>query len=301
MTWDMEIDAIESVLEKIWDLHDKLSDAIHSISRAHFLNSIKSLNKPSPPSSDGCGGDGRKKPPFVDFSATTGTRNGNNNGFVYVKDCGDVDYSSAIVEAKSLNAIRTALENLEDQLEFFHTVQIQQRAERDAAIARIEQSRIILALRLAEHHGKRYKVIEEAMDFVGDVRGGSNCFISPENLSCPQASAPSADHFMHQRGLKPNLFTRILSSGFDCAKKALKFESNVGSIMGNAALFTISMFAFFHLHRVSCKNQLMLEFPCQKQGGRAYSSAPEAVGGFECSSSSSGGEFGQLDVLAARG
>jgi hypothetical protein len=32
----------------------------------------------------------------------------------------DNDDDSAIQEAKSLNEIRTALENLEDQLEFFH-------------------------------------------------------------------------------------------------------------------------------------------------------------------------------------
>ncbi|KAE8717194.1 Detected protein of confused Function [Hibiscus syriacus] len=45
MKWDMEIEEIEAVLEKIWNLHDKLSNAIHSISRAHFLNSIKALIK----------------------------------------------------------------------------------------------------------------------------------------------------------------------------------------------------------------------------------------------------------------
>ena len=41
----MELEEIEAILEKIWDLHDKLSDAIHSISRPHFLNSIKALRK----------------------------------------------------------------------------------------------------------------------------------------------------------------------------------------------------------------------------------------------------------------
>ncbi|KAE8726325.1 protein FAR1-RELATED SEQUENCE 5-like [Hibiscus syriacus] len=34
-----------AVLEKIWNLQDKLSNAIHSISRAHFLNFIKALIK----------------------------------------------------------------------------------------------------------------------------------------------------------------------------------------------------------------------------------------------------------------
>lgn len=102
MKWDMEIEEIEAVLEKIWDIHDKLSDAIHSISRTHFLDSIKTLKK-----SD-------KKNPYGDAG------NGNRAGFVFVKGFRVDDNESAIQEAKSLNAIRTALENLEDQLEFFH-------------------------------------------------------------------------------------------------------------------------------------------------------------------------------------
>lgn len=42
------------------------------------------------------------------------------------------------------------------------TVQMQQHAERDSALARIEQSRIFLAVALSEYQGKKYKVIEEA-------------------------------------------------------------------------------------------------------------------------------------------
>ena len=41
----LELEEIEVILEKIWDLHDKLSDAIHSISQSHFLNSVKALRK----------------------------------------------------------------------------------------------------------------------------------------------------------------------------------------------------------------------------------------------------------------
>ncbi|KAK9292917.1 hypothetical protein L1049_020898 [Liquidambar formosana] len=143
MKWEMEVEEIEAVLEKIWDLHDKLSDAIHSISRTHFLNSVKTLRKPE------------KKKPYNDDVVDE-----NRTGFVFVKDFRvDVD-DSAVQEAKSLNAIRTALENLEDQLEFFHTVQIQQRAERDAAIARLEQSRIVLAMRnFVPHEGKRSNIL----------------------------------------------------------------------------------------------------------------------------------------------
>nr|GMC68430.1 plastid division protein PDV1 [Ipomoea batatas] len=142
MKWEMEVEEekeIEAVLEKIWDLHDKLSDAIHSITRAHFLNSI---NKP-------------RKPDDLYFhhrsKKRTGPDSDQNAGWKNEFRVDEEDDSAAVHEAKSLNAIRTALENLEDQLEFFHTVQTQQRVERDVALARLEQSRIILAMRLADH------------------------------------------------------------------------------------------------------------------------------------------------------
>ncbi|KAF3657857.1 Plastid division protein PDV1 [Capsicum annuum] len=104
MKWEMEVYEIEAVLEKIWDLHDKLSDAIHSVSRSHFLNSVKSRNK------------------LDDFRSNQKADNNQvKAGYVYVKEFRvDEDDESAVHEAKSLNAIRSALEHLEDQLEFFH-------------------------------------------------------------------------------------------------------------------------------------------------------------------------------------
>lgn len=96
------VEEIDPVLEKIWDLHDKLSDAILSISRTHFLHSVNSVIR-----SDS----GRKRNGVPENDE-------NRNGFVFVKGFPLDD--SAIREAKSLNAIRTALENLEDQLEFLH-------------------------------------------------------------------------------------------------------------------------------------------------------------------------------------
>lgn len=225
MKWEMEVEEVEAVLEKIWDLHDKLSDAIHSISRTHFAKSLKNPDN------------------FKNHRS-------NSNGFVFVKD---YDKESAIAEAKSLNSIRCALENLEDQLEFFHTVQIQQRAERDAALARLEQSRIILALRLAEHHGKRYKVIDEAMDFVGDVRDAS-CFVGPEILSNTHKRA--GGNSSHQR--RPNLLVRFLLWGFGSVKRTLQLDK-MGGVLGNAALFALSMLALLQIHQVAYKGNGMLE------------------------------------------
>ncbi|GAB4858411.1 hypothetical protein Ancab_009884 [Ancistrocladus abbreviatus] len=275
MKWEMENEEIEAVLEKIWDIHDKLSDAIHSISRIHFLDSLKTQKNLS---------EKRKKQrtnnQFPHDSVVESART--NNGFVYVKDFNE---DSAVAEAKSLDAIRTALENLEDQLEFYHTVQLQQQAERDAAIARIEQSRILLALRLSEHHGRRYKVIEEAMDFVGEVRDAT-CFISSKNLSGPSPSAPT-EHNKEQR-TNSNLFARVLLSGLGCAKNVLKLDT-MGGILGNAAIFAISMVAMLHLHQVVSKDNYMAEI------SRRQDRTLKKVSQLEGSSSS------HLDVRSARG
>ncbi|XP_021909290.1 plastid division protein PDV1 isoform X2 [Carica papaya] len=273
MKWDMEVDEIEAVLEKIWDLHDKLSDAILLISRTHFLNSLKSLKKSERKKIYGENGDG------------------NRDGFVFVKDFRVDGSDLAIQEAKSLNEIRTALENLEDQLEFFHIIQAQQRAERDAAIARIEQSRVVLAMRLAEHHGKKYDVIEEALAFVGDVRNSGH-FVSPENLYSSPVS-PSGGKFVPHEGKKSNMLINVFVSSFNLAKKSLNF-GHMGGVLGNAALVAVSMIAMLHLHQVAYKDNIhkVEDNIYNKRIGRK-SSLRE--------SSSSNGHLNHLDVLMAQG
>ncbi|RDX93015.1 Plastid division protein PDV1, partial [Mucuna pruriens] len=221
MKWDVQMEEIEAILEKIWDIHDKLSDAIHSISRSHFLTSVKTL----------------KNPPHIPNANPNPTDDHDRSGFVFVKDFrpSDHDDDSAVLEAKSLNAIRSALENLEDQLEFFHTIQTQQRVERDAAIARLEQSRIVLAMRLAEHRGKNYKVIEEALAFVGDVHDKS-CLVAPDILY-GQPNCSSAENFVTEKAKRSNILINIFVSSFNFVKKSLGLD-HMGGIVGNAALVT---------------------------------------------------------------
>ncbi|XP_057774263.1 plastid division protein PDV1 [Salvia miltiorrhiza] len=276
MKWEMEVDEIEAVLEKIWDLHDKLSDAIHSISRAHFLNSIKNpARRPDDFSFN------RKKK-----SADDDPDNKTGSGFVFVKEFRVDDDDVAVLEAKSLYSIRTALENLEDQLEFFHTVQSQQKAERDAAIARLEQSRIILAMRLAGHQGKKYKVIEEAQALVGDVRDASP-FVASEHLygSTPY---PSNEKFVPEKGKRSNAVVNFLLSSYAFVSKSLKLEHTVG-IVGNAALLAISMLAFLHLNQIGHKMQ---DPPAFGREGRKF---PHSRG------TPSDESLTRLDVTLARG
>ncbi|KAM0023872.1 putative plastid division protein PDV1/PDV2 [Helianthus debilis subsp. tardiflorus] len=236
MKWqmNMEMEEVEAVLEKIWDLHDKLSDAIHSISRSHFLHSVKSLRSSTDLFAP------NKKLSDADVKG----------GFVYVKDFPvEEDDDSAIHEAKSLNSIRTALENLEDQLEFFHTVQTQQRAERDAAIARLEQSRIVLALRLADHH-ETYE--------------------------------------------RSNILVKVVISSFNFAKKSLQVD-HLGGVLGNAALFAVSMLALLHLHQVGDRDRYISDLQQRHEVNNKQNKNVTKVYVPE------GGTSNGLDVLSARG
>ncbi|XP_072960375.1 plastid division protein PDV1-like [Typha angustifolia] len=283
MRWEME--EVEAVLERIWDLHDKISDAIHAISRAHFLESVRAADKPFREKAGG------KTDPAA--GAAKDGRDG-RNGFVFVKDfrAGEVDDDAAMAEAKSLNAIRTALENLEDQLEFFHTVQSQQRAERDAAIARLEQSRIILAMRLADHQGKKYRVIEEALAFVGDVHD-VNRFVSQENgYSVPRSQ--SGQMVKDDKGQSLSVFTRMLLSSLALARNSFRLES-IGGVLGNAAVFAVSMLALLQLHQVSFRS----ETPIVQ--GQSFYQRKDAKGTSYLESSPRNNKMKNLDVLLARG
>uniref|UniRef100_A0A0D9YQ55 Uncharacterized protein n=1 Tax=Oryza glumipatula TaxID=40148 RepID=A0A0D9YQ55_9ORYZ len=235
MRWDAA--EAEEVLERIWDLHDRLSDAILAVSRAHFL-----LPPPPPP------------PPPSQPSAPP-AREG-RNGYVFVKGgkggggggggggVGDgvgvgsakAAAAEAMAEARSLHAIRTALEDLEEHLEFLHTVQSQQRAEQDAAIARLEQSRLVLAMRLAEHQGKKYRVIDEALAFVGEV-GDKSRFISPEDVRATHNQ--SGEDVMDSGSNGSSIMGNVLSCSLSLAKNSFRVDK-IGSALGNAAAFAVT-------------------------------------------------------------
>ncbi|XP_076909102.1 plastid division protein PDV1-like [Bidens hawaiensis] len=263
MKWEMEMEEVEAVLEKIWDLHDKLSDAIHSISRSHFLHSVKSL---------------RNTKLISDADV--------KSGFVYVKGFPVEHNDDDIHDAKSLNAIRTALENLEDHLEFFHTVQTQQRAERDAAIARLEQSRIVLALRLAGHHGNKYKVIEEARAFVGEVQNHAK-FVPPENGGYTSAES-------YDVGKRSNILVKVVISSFNFARKSLKVD-HLGGVLGNAALFAVSMLALLLLHQVADRDRYISDLQQRHEVNNKLNKNVTKVYVPE------GGTSNGIDVLSARG
>ncbi|KAF3545793.1 hypothetical protein DY000_02001432 [Brassica cretica] len=264
---EMEIKEIEAVLEKIWDLHDKLSDEIHLISRSHFLNSVK---KPA----------NRSEKKKKKKSHRLGEEK-KRQGYVFIKGFDD----AAIQEAKSLYAIRTALEHLEDQLEFFHTIHTQQRTERDLAVARLEQSRILLAMRLAQHHGKSYRVLDQALAFVGSIKSYTR-FVSPDQLynSSPN---PTGENSAPCDGNKPNFVINAFASAFGFAKRAFGFN-HLGGVLGNAAIFAISLVAMLHLHQVATSEHHHLQ---KREDRKTY----------RREMSSSDISLDHLDVMMARG
>ncbi|RWV78534.1 hypothetical protein GW17_00060479 [Ensete ventricosum] len=285
MRWEME--EVEAVLERIWDLHDKISDAIHAISRAHFLRSVKGLR-------------GGRHPPVATPAAAKGGGEGGEGkgGFVFVKDFRVEEDGAAMAEARSLNDIRSALENLEDQFEFFHfdlqTVQSQQRAERDAAIARLEQSRIILAMRLAEHRGKKYKVIEEALAFVGDVHNMGH-FVTPETLYENEMTRSRSGKNLEDHECKgPSMLMQMFVSSFAVAKRSFGLVS-VQGLLGNATMFAVSMLALVHLNQVAFKGETA---PGRDQ---TFYRKRNKLRFSRMDNSSHGGQLKRLDVLSARG
>ncbi|KAJ4875699.1 Plastid division protein PDV1 [Raphanus sativus] len=265
---EMEMEEIEAVLEKIWDLHDKLSDEIHLISRSHFLKSVK-----PPPRSE------EKKKRNSHHSAEEKPQ----QGYVFIKGFPVNDNNdSAIQEAKSLNAIRTALEHLEDQLEFFHTIYTQQRTERDVAVSRLEQSRMLLAKRLAEHHGKSYGVLDEALAFVGTIKTATHQVYNSSPNPAGANSTPKSSNFV----------VNAFAWTFGFSKRALGFN-HVRGVLGNAAIFAISMVAMLHLQQVASSEHHRL-------GGKKEERY-QLRKAYRGEMSSSDISLDHLDVMMARG
>jgi len=92
------------------------------------------------------------------------------------------------------------------------------------------------------------------MDFIGDVRDASR-FVRPENLSNVHNTA-HVEQSMHQRGFNSKFLLRVLLSGLDSAKRTLQLDK-VGGVVGNAAVFALSMLALLCLHQVNGKGNVL--------------------------------------------
>jgi hypothetical protein len=101
---------VEAVLETIWDLHDKVSDAIHALSRAHFLRAARRRR------ASAAGGSNPAGLVYVKGGGLAAVGVGGGGGEEAAAAAALADLAE---EARSLHAIRAALEDLEDQFECF--------------------------------------------------------------------------------------------------------------------------------------------------------------------------------------
>lgn len=139
-------------------------------------------------------------------------------------------------------------------------------------------------MRLAEHRGKKYKVIEEALAFVGDVHD-AGCLVSPEVYGQPKCSA--------EKEKRSNILINVFISSFNFVKKSLGLD-HMGAVVGNAALLAVSMIALFHLQQVTNH-----EHPYGEENRVHSNRTMRRTTKLEGSSSST--HSSNLDVLLARG
>ncbi|GLJ22949.1 hypothetical protein SUGI_0432930 [Cryptomeria japonica] len=98
-------------------------------------------------------------------------------------------------EARNLISIRDALEALEDQLECFQALQQQQKAEKEATLTDLEESRKELLGKLRDYQGREWEVVHEALAFAGETLDESDeiPLQSYHKLPSPNASFSVTD------------------------------------------------------------------------------------------------------------
>lgn len=229
--------ATEAVLERIWVLHDKVSDAIHDIFRASFFRSVNGLRGLAAPTEEG-----------GEEEAGEGKR-----GFVFVKDLTSKDCEAAMAEVRSFGAIRSALEKVEEQLEFFNMIHSQQEAERSAAIASLEESRLILVMRLTDHQEK-YKFIRDDTALFNNVDDMGH-FFAP-NFSSENEMTKSQEG-TNSKAQEGRIVYKLLQKFISRAAVATKSFSlmRIDGALGSAAMFAASILAFLQLNQFAVKGE----------------------------------------------
>lgn len=102
-------------------------------------------------------------------------------------------------------------------------------------------------MRLAQHQGKKYRVIDEALAFVGEVSDKSQ-FISPDDVRATHSR--SDDNAEENRGNGSRIMSNVLSCSLALAKNSFRLDK-IGGALSNAAVFAVSMVAFLQLHQIA--------------------------------------------------
>lgn len=100
------------------------------------------------------------------------------------------------IEVDSLINVRDALDSLEEQLACLQALQQQQRLERDATLAELDESRRILVKKLKEYRGKDLEIIQEACAFAGEpVEQRDDILLPPYGRRLPESFVSSVYHY----------------------------------------------------------------------------------------------------------
>ena len=129
---------------------------------------------------------------------------------------------------------------------------------------------------------------------MGTVRDATN-FAPPDNIY-GSAACPSGKSCLHQEVKKSNAVFKILTSGINFAKKTIKSNHFTG-ILGNAALFAVSMVALLHLQQASSRSRYISHLPQMQEDNIRGKNVTKVSRPEESASSVPV----QMDVLLARG
>uniref|UniRef100_A0A453EGQ8 Uncharacterized protein n=1 Tax=Aegilops tauschii subsp. strangulata TaxID=200361 RepID=A0A453EGQ8_AEGTS len=135
---------------------------------------------------------------------------------------------------------------------FLQAVCSQQQAERDIALARLQQSHIMLTIRLKEHHGNNHKVIDEALDFVHNVYHDFWYFLSVNNPEKSRGHSGVNSTKKTEDG--SNFLGWMVSSSLDVVRNSFNMK-NIGGFLGNSAVFAVGMITMLQLHLLSSGEQ----------------------------------------------
>lgn len=261
MEMEMGGEEMEAVMERAWDLHDRISDAIHCLSKSHFIHSIrKKPPSPLPPSFSALGNQkhGCRK---QDQNAA---EQHISNGAPDPAQCADfLQEEDLFAETRSLTSIRNALEVLENQLYFMHTLQLQQRADKDAALMRLEESRLMLLRRLREHRGRELTVIQEALAFASDRDEAEDIHsnrCAHQNSStrganktvCCNKNVKTDENSKNLQNKCQNGFTCFLNFSIQFMKNSEPLHRMAG-VVAKVALIAVSMLTVLQLQQTTLR------------------------------------------------
>lgn len=265
MEMEMGGEEMEAVMERAWDLHDRISDAILSLSKSHFIHSIrKKPPSPPPPSFSAPGNQDHGCLKHNQNAAQQNISNGAPGpgpGPVPPRCADFLQEEDLFAETRSLNAIRNALEVLENQLYFLHTLQLQQRADKDAALMRLEESRLMLLRRLREHRGRELTVIQEALAFASDRDEAEDIHSNPrarQNSSTREANKAVRCNKNEKSDENSENLQNKCQTGLACFLNfSIQFMKNseplhrMAGVVAKVALIAVSMLTVLQLQQTT--------------------------------------------------